>query len=163
MFKNKMFSDSIYFAGPDVFLPNAKELFAQRKQYLVERNFLGFSPLDLYSNNATEIVQYNEDLIRKCNIIIANLIPFRGSEPDSGTVYEIGFAKALKKRILVFNVPKIEYKAQVNKSQYQNREQGTCLQGWKIEDFGKRINIMLSENVEICSTFEDCVDKLINS
>jgi nucleoside 2-deoxyribosyltransferase len=38
-------------------------------------------------------------LIRKAQIVIANLNPFRGLEPDSGTAFELGYAFALDKQI----------------------------------------------------------------
>jgi nucleoside 2-deoxyribosyltransferase len=37
----------------------------------------------------------NEAHIRSCDAVIANLTPFRGPSADVGTVYEMGFARAL--------------------------------------------------------------------
>ena len=37
----------------------------------------------------------NEGHIRSCQALIANLTPFRGPSADVGTVYEVGFARAL--------------------------------------------------------------------
>jgi nucleoside 2-deoxyribosyltransferase len=37
----------------------------------------------------------NEQLIRSCQLLIANLSPFRGPSADVGTVYELGFARGL--------------------------------------------------------------------
>ena len=37
----------------------------------------------------------NEAHIRSCRAVIANVTPFRGPSADVGTVYEIGFARAL--------------------------------------------------------------------
>lgn len=41
------------------------------------------------------IASRNEALIRSCALMIANLTPFRGPSADVGTVYEIGFMRAL--------------------------------------------------------------------
>jgi len=41
------------------------------------------------------ISRANEELIRGCNALIANLTPFRGPSADVGTAYELGFARAL--------------------------------------------------------------------
>jgi nucleoside 2-deoxyribosyltransferase len=94
----------VYLAGPDVFLPNAWEL-AERKRKLCRANGLeGVSPLDAdpedlldLSNkeSAMAISRANEELIRGCKALIANLTPFRGPSADVGTAYELGFARAL--------------------------------------------------------------------
>jgi len=36
----------------------------------------------------------NEAHIARCQLLIANLTPFRGASADVGTVYEVGFARA---------------------------------------------------------------------
>lgn len=41
------------------------------------------------------IGQLNEQLIRSCDAVIANMTPFRGPSADVGTAYEMGFAAAL--------------------------------------------------------------------
>jgi nucleoside 2-deoxyribosyltransferase len=42
-----------------------------------------------------KIGQMNEGLIRSCDLVIANMTPFRGPSTDVGTGYEMGFARAL--------------------------------------------------------------------
>ena len=37
----------------------------------------------------------NEALIRSCTLMIANVTPFRGPSADVGTIYEVGFMRAL--------------------------------------------------------------------
>lgn len=44
----------------------------------------------------------NENLIETCEIVIANLTPFRGPSADVGTAYEMGFAHALIKKVFAF-------------------------------------------------------------
>ena len=41
------------------------------------------------------IAPRNEAQIRSCDLMIANLTPFRGPSADVGTVYEVGFMRAL--------------------------------------------------------------------
>src|SRR4029077_1246927 len=64
----------------------------------------GVSPLDDLPDEPTEweglpfwrrIAIRNEAHIRSCQALIANLTPFRGPSADVGTVYEVGFARAL--------------------------------------------------------------------
>jgi nucleoside 2-deoxyribosyltransferase len=94
----------VYLAGPDVFFPNP-DAWARSKKIICERHGLtGVSPLDDLPDEPAEwdslplwrkIAMRNEAHIRSCQAIIANLTPFRGPSADVGTVYEVGFARAL--------------------------------------------------------------------
>ncbi len=90
----------VYLAGPDVFFPEP-ELWAMRKKSICERYGLtGVSPLDDLPVEPglpfwRAIAMRNEAHIRSCQGLIANLTPFRGPSADVGTVYEVGFARAL--------------------------------------------------------------------
>jgi len=94
----------VYLAGPDVFFPEP-EYWAARKQTICERHGLtGISPLDDLPDEPVEwrdlplwrkISLRNEAHIKSCQGLIANLTPFRGPGADAGTVYEVGFARAL--------------------------------------------------------------------
>lgn len=84
----------IYFAGPDVFKPDYREWCAYVKQ-LCENH--GWTPLfpDPKDDNPISIYNANIKCIDDADVVVANLSPFRGCEPDSGTVREatIGEAK----------------------------------------------------------------------
>jgi len=41
-------------------------------------------------------------LIKSCDLVIANITPFRGPSADVGTVYEMGFAHALGKKVFAY-------------------------------------------------------------
>ena len=89
----------IYLAGPDVFRPDF-ETWSESAQELCRR--YGFEPLMPIGPGETDparIFQANIDMIRKAQIVAANLDPFRGPEPDSGTAFELGYALALGKKI----------------------------------------------------------------
>ena len=93
----------IYLAGPDVFLPDAAAVFDAKRKLCIDYGFVGVAPVDSETDlsllpkraAAMQISADNEDLIRSCNLLIANLTPFRGPSADVGTAYEIGFARAL--------------------------------------------------------------------
>jgi nucleoside 2-deoxyribosyltransferase len=93
----------VYLAGPDVFLPEAGALAERRRKLCADYGFVGKSPLDneisleglSQHEAALRIGAANEDMIRSCHLMIANLTPFRGPSADVGTAYEIGFARAL--------------------------------------------------------------------
>lgn len=92
----------VYLAGPDVFRPDAvehgKELVKLASQFEME----GLYPLDneitftgnKYSDGHT-IALANMDMIQRCDIVLANLEPFRGPSADTGTVWECAYAKGL--------------------------------------------------------------------
>ena len=94
----------VYLAGPDVFLPDAPARAAALKAICASHGLIGVSPLDAPSDlppawrmlpEARFIALCNEAHIRACDAVIANLTPFRGPSADVGTVFEIGFMRAL--------------------------------------------------------------------
>lgn len=93
----------VYLAGPDVFLIDPADLLGRKQRLCRRYGFLGLSPLDTEVNLRTSskrstglaISNANEELIRSCQLLIANLTPFRGPSADVGTAYELGFARAL--------------------------------------------------------------------
>jgi len=80
----------IYLAGPDVFRPDALD-WADRSRRLVESfGHRALIPLDNHETTAEGIFEANIDLISQADVVVANINPFRGLEPDSGTAFEIG-------------------------------------------------------------------------
>jgi nucleoside 2-deoxyribosyltransferase len=94
----------VYLAGPDVFFPEPTR-WAEGKKTICDRHGLaGVSPLDDLAEEPAEwaalpfwrkIALRNEAHVRTCQGLIANLTPFRGPSADVGTVYEVGYARAL--------------------------------------------------------------------
>jgi nucleoside 2-deoxyribosyltransferase len=101
----------VYLAGPEVFLKNAKEIGERKKELCRKFGFEGVFPLD--NEIDTEgmsprevgvcISGANEALIRTCDIVVANMTPFRGPSADVGTAYEMGFAHALGKKVYAYS------------------------------------------------------------
>ena len=94
----------VYLAGPDVFLPDASARAAALKAICARHGLTGVSPLDPPDTppaawaalpEARRIALANEAHIRACDALVANLTPFRGPSADAGTVFEIGFMRAL--------------------------------------------------------------------
>ena len=95
----------IYLAGPDVFLPDAAARAAALKGVCARHGLVGVFPLDPLAEAEPagwaalpewqRIALRNEAHIRTAAALIANLTPFRGPSADVGTVFEIGFARAL--------------------------------------------------------------------
>ena len=93
----------IYLAGPEVFLPDAAALSEAKRSICALHGATGIFPTEPVTcpeaDAATEawyaIYLRNEAHIRRADALIANLTPFRGPSADPGTVYELGFMRAL--------------------------------------------------------------------
>lgn len=100
----------VYLAGPEVFLNNAKEIGKTKKALCRKYGFEGVFPLDKEIDKKGKrpreigfcISKANEDLIKTCDILVANITPLRGPSADVGTAYEMGFAHALGKRVFAY-------------------------------------------------------------
>lgn len=101
----------IYLAGPDVFYPDPLDIAAKKKAILEKHGLEGVFPLDndvepagfeTPQDMAYAIARANEDLMRGCDAILANMTPHNGSEADSGTSYEVGFIRALGKPVACY-------------------------------------------------------------
>jgi nucleoside 2-deoxyribosyltransferase len=93
----------IYLAGPDVFLPDPIAFGTKKKQVCERHGLEGVFPFDAEVDRgdrprretAFRISEANENLIRGCVGVIANMTPFRGISADVGTAFEMGFARGL--------------------------------------------------------------------
>ncbi len=95
----------VYLAGPDVFLPDPLARAAVLKAVCARHGLVGVSPLDALAGGdpapwATlaepfRIARRNEAHIVGCAVLVANLTPFRGPSADAGTVFELGYMRAL--------------------------------------------------------------------
>ncbi|MDR3204282.1 MAG: nucleoside 2-deoxyribosyltransferase [Deltaproteobacteria bacterium] len=150
----------IYFAGPDIFWPDYSE------KILFIKNLCRLNNLDcLYpelENNisAQEIVEKDLSLIRKADLVVANLNPFRGQEPDSGTVFECGYAYA--KGLTVIGYLKDRRDMLTKLRQWPlgpTNNSLLCQDGSLVEDFGKPLNLMLSETLSgLYSNLQEAVE-----
>ncbi|MEH6491529.1 nucleoside 2-deoxyribosyltransferase [Halopseudomonas sp.] len=135
---------SVYLAGFDVFRRDAVAQGERLKALCAEQGLRGVYPLDdapagEVSDLASWICQSNLQKIRDADAVLANLNSFRGSEPDSGTVFEIGYAAALGKPVWAYfsdQRPLIE--------QLDTDDRGYCAQGYQVEDFALPKNLMLA-------------------
>ncbi|MBS0447330.1 MAG: nucleoside 2-deoxyribosyltransferase [Proteobacteria bacterium] len=150
----------IYLAGPDVFLADAAAHFNRLCARCAEFGLRGVQPSDGGIGSgahdaalARRILDANLALIAACDGLLANLQPFRNPlEPDSGTVFELGYAVALGKPVAGWlPAPHRAYEARV-------AEHCGCMldaagrtldaaHGYLVESFGQPLNLMLA-----CST-----------
>lgn len=100
----------VYIAGPEVFLPNAVDVGENKKAICAKYGLVGVYPLDSgadLSGGDQALIAYrisaaNEGLIQGCDILIANMTPFRGPSADVGTAYEMGYARGHGLQVLAY-------------------------------------------------------------
>ncbi len=143
----------LYLAGPDVFRPDALAWAEQARALCAARGHVALIPLDCVETSAPGIYRANIELIRAADAVLANLEPFRGCEPDSGTCVEVGFALALGKPVIgylrnsetvVERVVRIEGRALENRAKIPVDRSGL-----HVEDLGLPLNLMLAVPVSI--------------
>jgi len=140
-------SKRIYLAGPDVFYPDA----AMRGRAMVSLcdryGHQGIYPASTATAIGSKreqgcwIYSANTMLIDSADLVIANLDPFRGGEPDSGTAFEVGYAIAKGK-------PVYGYLTDV-RTQRERHCGSKDADGLLVEDFELPINLMLGVPVTL--------------
>ncbi len=150
----------IYLAGPQVFRPDAVRYGQQLKEACLASGFVGLFPLDNAlpdglspPQQAQWIYQANLALLRQADLVLACLEPFRGSEPDSGSCFELGYAAALGKPLFGYLADQASYRQRLLRLQPQLAVPGGLPQvdaeGWQLEDFHLPLNLMLSVPVRL--------------
>lgn len=90
----------VYLAGPDVFRLDVVTWAEFSRALCAERGLAALLPIDGAETTAQGIYQANRKLLATADAVVANLNPFRGHEPDSGTCVEVGIALALNKPVI---------------------------------------------------------------
>lgn len=140
----------IYLAGPDVFVSNPEFASMSLKAACQKYGFEGMFPLDNaienFENNqetANRIFKANVEMIRKCDIVLANMHPFRGPSMDVGTAWEMGMAFALGKTVVGYNCNQSTLREKtLDADVYRTPDYP------QVEDFGLIDNLMLTESCE---------------
>ncbi|GAK41675.1 hypothetical protein TCA2_4166 [Paenibacillus sp. TCA20] len=156
----------VYMAGFEVFRTDASELGQHMKALCAEYGFEGIFPLDkdikpqpTRHETAAAIFEGNVRLIEKCDIIIANLNPFRGQEPDSGTVFECGLGYGLGKKLYAHVLDARTMGEKLAPA--TDPATGLYEDGMTIENFNLPTNLMLGIPVTIVEgTLEDALKRL---
>lgn len=165
----------IYIAGFDVFKNDATAIGNEYKKLCESYGFIGMFPLDNladYSGDSVDIAKEifiaNKKLIEKSDLVIANLNPFRGKEPDSGTVWECGYAFGLGKKVYGYIEEDKDYIERFESSEKikSNPINGLYLDsnGMIIEDFDNPFNLMISCSLEktVIGGFENALKEVKN-
>jgi len=137
----------LYLAGPDVFRTDALN-WADEAHALCRRfGHQALIPLDGEARDAAGIYADNIAMIGAADVVLANLAPFRGAEPDSGTCFEVGFAIALGKPVLAYLPSGEALHERVARffGPLGHDAHGMLdAQGLRVEAFGLPLNLMLA-------------------
>jgi len=143
----------IYLAGPDVFRHDAQAWADSARSLLARHGHQALIPLDNEETTAEGIFKANLTLISDADALLANLNPFRGLEPDSGTCFEVGCAIALGKRVIGYLS---DTRSQLDKIAEHHggslaRSEGRPIDPDRmfIENFGLPVNLMLGVSCEL--------------
>ncbi len=152
-----------YMAGPWMFgSPESVSDFKARVRFFCERDLNGavwplfpMDPvvMDLMAMGIddpagpAEIAAHRRRHIACCDVIVADVTPFRGVQPDPGTVLEIGFAHGAGKGVWLYSekpIPRLRDRlwAEGLISVYISKDRDR--DGYLIEDFGLPVDTMLS-------------------
>ena len=151
---------NIYLAGPEVFLPDARSIGKKKKDLCARYGFAGVFPLDADFDSGNlkkeeqglQISRNNERLIRSCNLLIANMTPFRSPSMDVGTAFELGFARALGHPVFAYTNDARGFKERTSEyvERFNERRDGKpedCYE-MEMEDFGLTDNLMIDGAVQ---------------
>jgi nucleoside 2-deoxyribosyltransferase len=149
----------VYLAGPEVFLADADVIAAAKCAVCTAHGLIGVLPTDQppAPPSAAEPEWYrlylvNEAHIRSCDALIANLTPFRGPSADPGTVYELGFMRALGRPVFGFMNTAARFGSRTLAAlggDARRRADGTWedAEGMAIEDFDLHDNLMIEGGI----------------
>ncbi len=137
----------VYLAGPDVFLPEPLKRAEAKKQICQTYGFEGVFPFDASLDLTNlkpreagmEIYHCNINLMKSCDLIIANMTPFRSPSLDVGTAFEIGYMTALGKPVFGYsNDHRLYCERVLNKTSETLDDQGLFIEHFEMID-----NLML--------------------
>lgn len=136
----------IYLAGPDVFLPEPLKIARAKQDICQTHGFVGVFPfdasLDLANLSPFEmgiaIYKSNIELMDSCDLIVANMTPFRGPSMDVGTAFEMGYMAAQGKPVFGYTNDERFYGERVAAN-----TPGWDANGMSIESFEMADNLML--------------------
>jgi nucleoside 2-deoxyribosyltransferase len=157
----------IYLAGPDVFRLDAADHFRELTTQCEAHGMEALIPAEglvtvglLPAEVPHAIFESNMALLRRSHGVIANLAPFRGVEPDSGTVFEVGAAVALGLPVVGYGLPPGDYADRVPSAQRDRSGVLRDAAGLAIEEFGLPANLMLARSIRIERTAADALATL---
>lgn len=110
----------VYLAGPEVFLPNAADIANEKREICREFGFDSIFPSVAPSEsepfNAAEGGRVFAQCVAwmlECDLMVANMTPFRGVSMDVGTAIEMGFMHASDRPVFAYTNDPRDYDERV--------------------------------------------------
>jgi len=167
----------VYLAGPDVFFPDKFDIPRQKKDELKKYGMEGLYPLDneIANFGKTQEVGFrigvlNFQMIDSADVVLANMVPFRGPSMDVGTVAEIAYAFAKGKLVVGYYPEPTPLLKERTIAHYNNKvteKNGEILDpnGHTIEEFEMPENLMVPTAIrdsggQIFYSFTGAVSKI---
>lgn len=151
-----------YIAGSHVFWPkHEQEEFYNTIDQLSEK--YGFEALvpkdgdviaDSKAKLAMLIYHKNIEMIKESDLVIADITSFRGVSADAGTIYEIGYARALNKPVVMWtddtDVKWLGYARNYQEAlPVEYKERIMRKDKYSVEDFGLVDNLMITRPFDL--------------
>ena len=153
----------VYLAGPDVFLADPLALADRKKALCAAYGFEGVFPLDKTldlsglspRDMGFAIARGNERLMDGCDLVIAQMTPFRGPGMDGGTAFEMGYMRAQGKPVLGYSnvaAPYAERVRLLHPGRLRPRPTGSLEDpdGLEVESFDLLDNLMMHGAILSC-------------
>jgi nucleoside 2-deoxyribosyltransferase len=167
----------VYLAGPDCFAKDASERYDAMKAKATSAGMDAISPLDsevdIHSPDILKtIFRINIQDIEEADVVLANVEAFRGTCVDDGTAFELGYAFARAKKLMVYTPDSATpMKHRIAKELSTKGEWLKKDEFPRMEDFPGcqnpgPVNLMITEAVRsteggvIAKSFDECIDLL---
>ena len=138
-----------YLAGPDVFLPGAVAHGGRKIGICARYGLRGRAPLNedvpalaVLAEDEAWWTIYRKDIamMEGCDVVIANLTPFRGASADSGTLVEVGWFLGRGRPVFGYSNSAVPFDV---RSRAQVAALPDPLPGLAVEGFGLSDNLMI--------------------
>ena len=163
----------VYLAGPERYDSDAAEKYAAMKELCAKNGFYAIVPTDevpgipaantddIYTNAYLTFMRQQQH-VRDCDIILANLNDFHGWEPDSDTSFECGMAYQLGKKMFSYmeSTEKMIHRVPNFGVDHQYRDHCGC----NAENFDYPINLMFSGSMPVFEgDFEAALNQMVTA
>jgi nucleoside 2-deoxyribosyltransferase len=152
----------VYIAGPDIFRVAWPDMARKIVSACESWGFEALLPITANQNldrpgvngitvpgktkDADVVFESCMDKIRSCDAVVANITPFRGDEPDSGTVFEIATAYALGKPVVAYTLDtRLTHERHVHNGFKTEHGALVCRSGFLVERFDLPCNVMVAQ------------------
>ncbi len=164
----------VYLAGPQRFDSDAQEQYAAMKALCAEHGLYAIVPTDsvpgipepdtddIYTNAYLTFLRQQQH-VRDCDIILADLNDFHGWEPDSDTSFECGMGYQLGKKLFGFMESTQKMIDRVPNFGAEKEYRDAC--GCNAENFDYPINLMFSGSMPIyeASGFASALEQMVKA